>query len=64
MPKMKSKKALMKRIKISGSGKLIRHSAFTSHLAPHKTHKQKRHLRKAGTVHPSDYKRIKYLIQK
>jgi len=64
MPKMKSKKALMKRIKISGSGKLIRHSAFTSHLAPHKTHKQKPHLRKAGTVHPSDYKRIKYLIQK
>ncbi len=64
MPKMKSKKALMKRIKISGSGKLIRHSAFTSHLAPHKTHKQKRHSRKSSTVSPSDYKRIKYLIQK
>ncbi|MDY0178057.1 MAG: 50S ribosomal protein L35 [Erysipelotrichia bacterium] len=64
MPKMKSKKALTKRIKVTGSGKLVRHSAYTSHLAPHKTHKQKRHARKARLVSNSDYKRIKYLIQK
>lgn len=63
MPKMKSKKALMKRIKVTGSGKLMRHSSYTSHLAPNKTHKQKRHLRKASTISASDYKRIKYLIQ-
>ena len=58
MPKMKSKKALTKRIKVTGSGKVSRHHAYVSHLAPHKTHKQKRHLRKETTV-----KRIKYLIQ-
>ena len=46
MPKMKSKKALTKRIKVTGSGKVRRHHAYVSHLAPHKTHKQKRHLRK------------------
>jgi large subunit ribosomal protein L35 len=63
MPKMKSKKALTKRVKVSGSGKLVRHSAFTSHLAPHKTHKQKRHARKARLIDKTDYKRIKYLIQ-
>ena len=51
MPKMKSKKALTKRIKVTGSG------------TPHKTHKQKRHLRKETTVSSADMKRIKYLIQ-
>lgn len=63
MPKMKSKKALTKRVKRTGSGKLVRHHAYTSHLAPHKTHKQKRHLRKGALVSASDYKRIKHLIQ-
>ncbi len=64
MPKMKSKRALMKRIKISGSGKIIRGHAYRSHLAPHKTTKQKRHLMKSAVVHSTDYKRIKFLIVK
>ena len=63
MPKMKSKKALTKLIKVTASGKLVRKSAYTSHLAPRKTTKQKRHLRKARQVSASDFKRIKYLIQ-
>ena len=63
MPKMKSKKALTNRIKVTGSGKVSRHHAYVSHLAPHKTHKQKRHLRKETTVSSADMKRIKYLIQ-
>lgn len=66
MPKMKSKKALTKRIKVTKGGKgdkILRGSAYRSHLAPHKTTKQKRHLRKARLVSMSDYKRIKYLIQ-
>lgn len=64
MPKMKSKRALMKRIKLSAGGKVIRGHAYRSHLAPHKTTKQKRHLMKAGLIHPTDLKRIKYLIGK
>jgi len=63
MPKMKSKKALTKRIKVTGTGKIIRGSAYRSHLAPNKTTKQKRHSRKSRLVSASDYKRIKYLIQ-
>ena len=63
MPKMKTKRALAKRVKVTGSGKLKRHSAYTSHLAPRKTTKQKRHLRKASLVNNSDYKRVKTLIQ-
>ena len=64
MPKMKSKRALMKRIKVTGSGKVKRHAAYTSHLAPRKTTKQKRHLRKARLVSRSDYNRINFLILK
>ncbi len=63
MPKMKTKRALAKRVRVTGSGKFKRHSAYTSHLAPRKTTKQKRHLRKAGLVSKSDYKRDKFLIQ-
>ncbi|NLB48829.1 MAG: 50S ribosomal protein L35 [Erysipelotrichia bacterium] len=62
--KMKSKRALMKRIKITGTGKAMRHHAYVSHLAANKTTKQKRHLRKSTSVHKSDYKRIKFLIGK
>lgn len=64
MPKMKGKRALMKRIKVTGDGNVVRHHAYTSHLAPHKTHKQKRHLRKVALVSKSDIKRVKYLIVK
>lgn len=64
MPKMKSKRGLMKRIKLTGTGKVKRGHAFRSHLAPRKTTKQKRHLMKATLVHKSDYKRIKFLIAK
>ena len=46
MPKMKTKRAMAKRVKVTGSGKLLRHHAYTSHRAPYKTHKQKRNLRK------------------
>lgn len=64
MPKMKSKRALMKRIKVTASGKLKRSHAYRRHLAPNKSWKQKRHLRKSGLVSHSDMKRIKYLILK
>ena len=60
---MKSKKALVKRVKRTGSGKLVRHHAYTSHLAPDKTTKQKKHLSKSTTVDKSDYKRLKHLVQ-
>jgi large subunit ribosomal protein L35 len=63
MPKMKTKKSLQKRIKISKNGKLLRHHAYTSHLAANKSTKQKKHLSKGTVVSHSDYIRIKHLIQ-
>jgi len=62
MPKMKTHRGSAKRFKRTGSGKLKRHSAYTSHLAQNKTTKQKRQLAKAGTVSDSDYKRIKDML--
>ena len=63
MPKMKTKRALAKRVKVTGTGKLKRKCAYMSHLAPRKTHKQKRHLRKARLVSRSDFQRIRQLLQ-
>jgi large subunit ribosomal protein L35 len=62
MPKMKTHSGLKKRLKKTATGKLKRQHGYVSHLAPHKTHKQKKHLAKSGTVSPSDYKRIKSRI--
>jgi len=64
MPKMKSHRGLAKRVKKTGTGKLKRGRAYTSHLAPRKTTKQRRHLRKSSLISKSDYKRIKTLLVK
>ena len=64
MPKMKTHRGAAKRFKKTGTGKLKRWSAYTSHLSHNKTHKQKRHLRKSGLVHATDCKRIKYCLSK
>lgn len=62
MRKQKTHKGLAKRVKKTGSGKLKRGSAFRSHLATHKSQKQKRQLRKGGMISAGDMKRIKDLV--
>ncbi len=64
MPKMKSHRGLAKRVKKTGSGKLKRGHAYTSHRFHGKTKKQRRQLAKATTVNKTDYKRIKLMLQK
>ena len=64
MPKMKSHRGLAKRVKLTGSGKLKRSHAYTSHRFHGKTKKQRRHLAKPATVHPTDFKRIKVMLVK
>ena len=64
MPKMKSRKAVTKRVKVTGTGKLKRKCANMSHLAPINSQKQKRHLRKARIVDDTDMKRLASCIQK
>ena len=62
MPKQKTHRATAKRVKRTGSGKLKRGRAFTSHRFHGRTKKQRRQLRKASLVSESDYKRIKHMI--
>lgn len=60
--KMKSKKSVTKRIKVTGTGKLKRKHTNRSHMAHSKTTKQKRHLKKDGLVQKAIVKRLKYTI--
>ncbi|MCM3002757.1 50S ribosomal protein L35 [Priestia koreensis] len=62
MPKMKTHRGAAKRFKRTGSGKLKRSHAYTSHLFANKSTKQKRKLRKASLVSTGDFKRIRHLL--
>ena len=62
MPKIKTNRGAAKRFRKTGSGKIRRNSAFTSHILTTKTTKRKRNLRKASSMAPSDAKRINVLI--
>lgn len=62
MPKMKTHKGAAKRFKKTGTGKLKRDHAYTSHLFANKSTKAKRHLRKGALVSKGDQKRIESLI--
>lgn len=55
--KLKTKKALAKRVKITGTGKALRRKGGKSHLNAHKTSKRKRSLRKPALVSTA-YKRL------
>lgn len=62
MPKMKTHRGAAKRFRKTGSGKLKRSHANTSHLFVSKSPKSKRQLRHSGMVSPGDFKRIKQLV--
>ncbi|MED1204868.1 50S ribosomal protein L35 [Heyndrickxia acidicola] len=62
MPKMKTHRGTAKRFKRTGSGKLKRSHAYTSHLFANKSTKQKRKLRKAAIVSKGDFKRIRHML--
>lgn len=60
MPKMKTHRGAAKRLKLTGSGKLMKNpSAYRSHLLGNKSPKRKRQLRKASLVAAGDAKRLK-----
>src|SRR6266566_4973514 len=59
MPKQKSKRALRKRVKLTGTGRLRRYHAYKSHILTKKHPKRKRHLRKATLVSHADERRLK-----
>jgi large subunit ribosomal protein L35 len=62
MPKMKSKRAAKKRLRVTGSGKIRRGSARLSHLMRGKSASRRRKLRKHDIVDAADEKRFKRLL--
>lgn len=62
MPKMKTNRAAAKRFKATGSGKIRRRKAFTSHILTKKSTKRKRNLRKAGLIAECDTKAVKRML--
>ena len=64
MPKMKTHSSAKKRFKITGSGKVKRFQAFTSHMMRRKSKKAKLRLRDSSTVSPADEKRVKRMLCK
>ncbi|MEZ4987639.1 MAG: 50S ribosomal protein L35 [Saprospiraceae bacterium] len=64
MPKMKTHSSAKKRFKVTGSGKVKRFQAFTSHMMRNKSKKAKLRLRDAALVSEADTPRMKRLLCK
>ncbi|MFH1594707.1 MAG: 50S ribosomal protein L35 [Candidatus Omnitrophota bacterium] len=62
MPKMKTKKSVRKRFKVTKSGKIKRSRSGKSHILTKKSRKRKRGLRKAGLVSKGEARMIKRLL--
>ncbi|MCG6879522.1 MAG: 50S ribosomal protein L35 [Deltaproteobacteria bacterium] len=62
MPKMKTNRGAAKRFKISGSGKIVRNKAFSSHILTKKSTKRKRNLRKSTVLDSANLKGVKRMI--
>jgi large subunit ribosomal protein L35 len=62
MPKMKTHKGTAKRIRLTGSGKLVRKIAGMSHFQAKKTRSRKRRLKGMRALHGTDTKRMVSLL--
>lgn len=62
MPKIKTNRGAAKRFSKTGTGKIKRRRAYTSHILTSKDQKRKRRLRTATLIHKADEKNIRKLI--
>jgi large subunit ribosomal protein L35 len=62
MAKNKTHKGAKKRIKVTGTGKLMRRRAMGSHLLTKKSANKKRKLRKSTEVETKDTSRLRGLL--
>ena len=57
--KAKTRKAVAKRFKVTGSGKILRRKQGKRHILQKKSRKRKRNLRKVALVSKADIKNVK-----
>jgi large subunit ribosomal protein L35 len=62
MPKIKTNKGAAKRFRKTGTGKIVRNKAYTSHILTTKSTKRKRNLRKSTIMAPGDARRMKVML--
>jgi large subunit ribosomal protein L35 len=62
VPKMKTRKAVAARFKVTGTGKLKRQRPGRRHILTKKSSKRKRHLKKAGLVDKGQVKMYSRLL--
>ena len=64
MPKMKTHSGAKKRLRVTGTGKIMRRRANRQHYFEHKSSTRTRRLDNEITVSPADLKTVKKLLGK
>ena len=64
MSKLKSHKALLKRVKVTAKGKVKFKKAFTGHLRSHKTGTKLMHLRRKSLAKSGDIPRLSKMLHR
>ena len=59
MPKIKTRKGIQKRIRVTKTGKLMRAHAWKSHLFEHKKQKNKRAYKQLQSLSPADATQVR-----
>jgi large subunit ribosomal protein L35 len=59
VPKIKTRKGIAKRIRVTANGKLMRAHAWKSHLFEHKKQKNKRGYRQLQSLSKRDVKQVR-----
>jgi large subunit ribosomal protein L35 len=62
MPKLKTHRGAAKRFKKTGTGKIVRASAFKRHILTNKTTKSKRHMRGTREVAEPDAPKLHRML--
>ena len=62
MPKQKTHKGTVKRVRVTGTGKLMREQANNQHKFEHKSSRRKRRLDRDQVLSPADTKSLKKLL--
>lgn len=64
MPKIKTNRGAAKRFRLTGTGKIRRQKAYSSHILTKKSTKRKRNLRKTTIASKADTGRIRRMLGK
>ena len=62
MPKMKTHSGAKKRFKVTATGKVRGHKAFSSHILEKKSPKRKRRMSRPSVISEHDERRVKELL--